>query len=206
MQNTSKTARYTMFGLLYFSQGAILSYFTALNSLYLLSFDLTMSQIGLMGTIALIPFVLKIFLGMLSDRSTYSIWVTANPILFLGLLVQAACLLIVPQINPGPTSGCLWRWLFSCKPEWHYMIPAPMAWPWIPPRKRRKAKFRALWWGGRAMGVVMISAVIGLVGPKHFLERGVLCPGSTQSAAAAPCPARKRVSPPSGTQIRVARF
>ena len=44
---TSKITRYSMFGLLYFAQGAILSYFTALNSLYLLSFDLKMSQIGL---------------------------------------------------------------------------------------------------------------------------------------------------------------
>ena len=43
----NRTARYTMFGLLYFAQGAILSYFTALNALYLLSYDLTMSQVGI---------------------------------------------------------------------------------------------------------------------------------------------------------------
>jgi hypothetical protein len=36
-----------MFGLIYFAEGAILSYFTALNSLYLLSFNLKMSQVGL---------------------------------------------------------------------------------------------------------------------------------------------------------------
>lgn len=64
----SKTTRYTMFGLLYFSQGAILSYFAALNALYLLSFDLTMSQVGIFSAIALTPFVLKNFLGMISDK------------------------------------------------------------------------------------------------------------------------------------------
>ncbi len=66
--STSRSIRYTMFGLLYFAQGAILSYFTALNALYLLSFDLTMSQVGIFSAIALTPFVLKIFLGMLSDK------------------------------------------------------------------------------------------------------------------------------------------
>ena len=61
----SKTFRYTLFGSLYFTQGTILSYFTALNALYLLSHGLTMTDIGIFASIALIPFVLKIFLGML---------------------------------------------------------------------------------------------------------------------------------------------
>ena len=41
-----KNRRYLMFALLYFAQGAILSYFTALNALYLLSFNLSMAQVG----------------------------------------------------------------------------------------------------------------------------------------------------------------
>ena len=43
----SPSRRYLMFGLLYFAQGSILSYFTALNALYLLSFDVSLAQIGL---------------------------------------------------------------------------------------------------------------------------------------------------------------
>lgn len=41
--------RYVKFGLIYFAEGAILSYFTVLNSLYPLSFDLKVSQVGLIG-------------------------------------------------------------------------------------------------------------------------------------------------------------
>jgi len=52
---TDRTVRFTTFGMLYFAQGAILSYFTALNALYLLSFDLTMSQVGIFSAIALTP-------------------------------------------------------------------------------------------------------------------------------------------------------
>lgn len=72
-----RSFRYTVFALLYFSQGSIMAYFTALNALYLRSFGIGMGKVGLIGTIALIPFVLKIFLGMLSDKvkSTW-IWIS----------------------------------------------------------------------------------------------------------------------------------
>ena len=60
----NKTLRYTMYASLYFTQGTILSYFTALNALYLLSRGLTMTDIGIFAAIALLPFVIKIFLGM----------------------------------------------------------------------------------------------------------------------------------------------
>ena len=64
----NKAVRYTMFGLLYFSQGTVLGYFTALNALYLLSKGVSMTDVGIFALIALIPFVIKIFLGMLSDN------------------------------------------------------------------------------------------------------------------------------------------
>jgi len=43
-----------MFGLLYFAQGAVMSYFTALNALYLRSFNISMTQIGLISALALL--------------------------------------------------------------------------------------------------------------------------------------------------------
>ena len=99
--------RYTMFGLLYFAQGAIFSYFTALNALYLLSFDLTMSQVGLFSAIALTPFVLKIFLGIVSDKVKLLGLGHRKPYIILGLLIQAGCLFLVPFIHPGNQFGLL---------------------------------------------------------------------------------------------------
>ena len=206
MQNTSKTARYTMFGLLYFSQGAILSYFTALNSLYLLSFDLTMSQIGLMGTIVLIPFVLKIFLGMLSDRINLFNLGHRKPYIVFGLLIQAVCLLIVPQINPGTHF-----WLFVATA---FLLQTGMALydtctdglALDTTPKEEEGTIQGFMVGGRAMGVVMISAVIGLVVQNTswstaFYALAVL--------SLLPLPLVLRIKespPPTGTQIRVACF
>ena len=89
----NRTARYTMFGLLYVAQGAILSYFAALNALYLLSYDLTMSQVGIFSAVALTPFVLKILLSTLSDK--------VNP------LRRWSC--AAEPVGPAPATTCLWR-------------------------------------------------------------------------------------------------
>ena len=103
----SKTARYTMFGSLYFSQGTVFSYFTSLNALYFLSKGLSMADVGIFGAIALIPFVLKVFLGMLSDRVNLFGLGHRKPYIIIGLLIQALCLIIVPFIDPADD-----YWLF----------------------------------------------------------------------------------------------
>jgi len=103
----SKTARYTMFGSLYFSQGTVFSYFTSLNALYFLSKGLSMADVGIFGAIALIPFVLKVFLGMLSDRVNLFSMGHRKPYIIIGLLIQTLCLVIVPFIDPADD-----YWLF----------------------------------------------------------------------------------------------
>jgi len=103
----SNTARYAMFGSLYFSQGTVFSYFTSLNALYFLSRGLSMADVGIFGAIALIPFVIKIFLGMLSDRVNLFGMGHRKPYIILGLLIQALCLAIVPFIDPADD-----YWLF----------------------------------------------------------------------------------------------
>lgn len=98
--NHSRMLRYTMFGLLYFTQGTVLSYFTALNALYFLSRGLTMTSVGIFSSIALIPFVVKIFLGMLSDRVNLFGMGYRKPYMLIGLAIQAICLVIAPLLDP----------------------------------------------------------------------------------------------------------
>jgi len=97
----SKTARYAMFGSLYFSQGTVFSYFTSLNALYFLSKGLSMGDVGVFGAIALIPFVIKIFLGLLSDRVNLLGFGHRKPYILIGLLIQTVCLFIAPFIDPA---------------------------------------------------------------------------------------------------------
>lgn len=100
-----KSFRYLMFGMLYFIQGAILSYFTGFNGIYLLSFGVDMKGVGLIGLIGMMPFVLKIFLGILSDRVSLFGLGHRKPYILIGMAVQAISLVFVPLIHPGENFG-----------------------------------------------------------------------------------------------------
>jgi MFS transporter, PAT family, beta-lactamase induction signal transducer AmpG len=97
----NKVFRYLTFGSLYFTQGTILGFFAALNALYLLDNGLGMADVGIFGFIALLPFVLKIGLGILSDRVNLLGFGHRKPYIFIGLAVQFLCLIGAPFINPG---------------------------------------------------------------------------------------------------------
>ncbi len=101
MTTQSKALRFSMFSLLYFTQGTILGYFASLNTLYLLENGIDLTRVGIFSSIALIPFILKIFFGMLSDRFNFFKLGHRKPYILIGLVVQFVCLLVVAQINPG---------------------------------------------------------------------------------------------------------
>lgn len=97
----SRFMRYFTFSSLYFTQGTIQGFFAALNALYLLDNGLQMTDVGVFGFIALLPFVLKIGLGMISDRVNLFGMGHRKPYIFIGLAVQFLCLVGAPFINPG---------------------------------------------------------------------------------------------------------
>jgi MFS family permease len=159
----NRTARYTMFGMLYFAQGAILSYFTALNALYLLSYDLTMSQVGIFSAVALIPFVLKILLGMLSDKVNLLGKGHRKPYIIIGLLTQAGCLVLVPFIHPGDSFGLLTfvAFVLMTGMALYDTCTDGLALDTTPPED--EGTVQGIMVGGRALGVVVISAALGLL-------------------------------------------
>ncbi len=157
----AKPVRYTMFGLLYFTQGTILSYFTALNALYFLSKGLTMTSVGIFATIALIPFVIKIFLGMLSDKVNLLGMGHRKPYILLGLVVQTVCCLIAPFIDL--TTDYWWfvalafvlqmgMALYDTCTDGLALDTTPLA---------EKGTIQGFMVGGRALGVVLTASVVG---------------------------------------------
>jgi PAT family beta-lactamase induction signal transducer AmpG len=159
----NRSVRYTMFGLLYFAQGAILSYFTALNALYLLSFDLTMGQVGLFSAIALTPFILKILLGIVSDKVNLLGRGHRKPYIILGLLVQAGCLLIIPFIHPAVYFEVLafLAFILMTGMALYDTCTDGLALDTTPPED--EGTVQGIMVAGRALGVVVISATLGLL-------------------------------------------
>jgi PAT family beta-lactamase induction signal transducer AmpG len=163
MMSQNKTLRYAMFGLLYFTQGTILSYFTALNALYLLGKGVDMTRIGILGTIALLPFVLKVFLGMLSDKVNLFGLGHRKPYIVIGLVIQTVCLILVPLIDPGQT---FWLYvviafvlqlgmaLYDTCTDGLALDTTPIS---------EKGTIQGFMVGGRAVGVIVTASLVGLL-------------------------------------------
>ncbi|BAJ63335.1 MFS transporter [Anaerolinea thermophila] len=159
----SRFFRFSLFALIYFAEGAILSYFTALNGIYLLSFDVSMTQIGLIGSIALLPFVLKIFLGLISDRFNLFHLGHRKPYILIGLIVQFVCLLVVPHIHPGQQFAlfAFLAFLLMSGQALYDTSTDGLALDTTAPEE--EGTVQGIMVGGRALGVVLISSIIGWV-------------------------------------------
>lgn len=159
----SKAFRYSLFGSLYFVQGAIMGFFTALNAIYLLSFDVSMTQIGIMGMLAMIPFVIKIFLGMLSDKVNLLGLGYRKPYIIIGLLIQALCLVFVGYINPGTHFWLYALTAFTLMMGMALYDTTTDGLALDTTLKEEEGTVQGIMVGGRALGVVGISAVIGIL-------------------------------------------
>ena len=100
MEKKQRLNRLVLFGGIYFVEGALLTYFSAFSVLYLRTFDLSYSRIGLIGGISLVPFVLKIFIGLLSDKVNLAGWGYRKPYILIGLVLQAVAIFFIQFVNP----------------------------------------------------------------------------------------------------------
>ena len=152
-----------MFALLYFAQGSIMSFFTALNSLYLQKFGLSMSQIGIIGTIAMIPFILKIFLGLLSDKVNFFGLGYRKPYIIIGLIIQAVCLALVPTIDPSQEFMlyALLAFVLMTGMALYDTCTDGLALDSTP--KNEEGIIQGFMVGGRAVGMVFVSGIMGLL-------------------------------------------
>lgn len=90
--------RLRLFGSLYFAQGATLSYFLTFNVLYLREHGFAASDIGYFQAVLVLPFILKILLGVISDR--FSLFGLGHrlPYMVAGLAMQALAFAALPQL------------------------------------------------------------------------------------------------------------
>ena len=159
----NKALRYTMFGSLYFTQGTILSYFTALNALYFLSRGLDMSAVGVFGAIALLPFVIKIFLGMLSDRINLLGFGHRKPYILIGLMVQIICLIVVPFVDPAQYYWGFVAIAFTLQMGMALYDTCTDGLALDTTPQEEQGTIQGFMVGGRALAVVVTASVVGLL-------------------------------------------
>lgn len=95
-----RVLRLILFTSIYFVEGAVLTYSSSFNILYLRSFDISYTMIGLVSAISLIPFVLKIFIGYLSDKVSLFNKGHRKPYIMIGLVLQTLAFFLIPKFLP----------------------------------------------------------------------------------------------------------
>src|SRR5688500_1955514 len=93
--------RLTMFALLYFVQGSALAYISTFMKPHLNSFDIDADSIALLSSLLLVPFILKIFIGVLSDRVSLFGLGYRKPYIVIGLLLAMVAFAAAGTVSPG---------------------------------------------------------------------------------------------------------
>ena len=168
MPAQSKAFRFSMFGLLYFTQGTILGYFAALNALYLMSRGLDIQAVGIFSSIALIPFMIKILFGMLSDRSNFFGFGHRKPYILIGLLVQFICLLFVANVDPGKSYWGFVALAFLLQMGMAFYDTCTDGLALDTTAEHEKGMLQGFMVGGRAVGVIISSLVVGYIAEKSW--------------------------------------
>lgn len=106
---TTRNGRFLLFGVLYFAQGAIATYVLVFNNLYLRAFGAAAWQLSLLNGLLVVPFILKIVIGLLSDKVKLRLPLFGTgyrrPYISLGLLlisVGGIAAAFVPPVEMYP--------------------------------------------------------------------------------------------------------
>ncbi len=150
-----------MFGLLYFVQGSALAYFRNFQKPYLDSLNVDADVIGLLTSILLLPFILKIFIGMLSDRVSLLRLGHRKPYMILGLLLAAIAFGAAGFVLPD-THFLLFAVLIVCGSFSVALFDSTsdgLAIDITP--ADQQGRVQATMVGGRAMGFIILSLIFG---------------------------------------------
>ncbi|MCA9936903.1 MAG: hypothetical protein KC415_23370, partial [Anaerolineales bacterium] len=98
-----KSRRYklSLFFILYFVQGVLFAYMSLFHKPYLDSEGITADQIAWLNVVALLPFILKIFFGIISDRVNLLGRGHRLPYIILGIVLSVIAFAALAFIAPG---------------------------------------------------------------------------------------------------------
>lgn len=105
MTGQSNARKFGFFGSIYFVEGAVLTMFSTYMIIYLRRFSLSFTQIGLISSISLLPTILKVFIGAISDKWSLFRRGHRKPYILVGLVLQGLGYIVLPFISPVESYG-----------------------------------------------------------------------------------------------------
>jgi PAT family beta-lactamase induction signal transducer AmpG len=122
-----------------------------------------MTRVGIFSAIALIPLVLKILWGMLSDKVNLFGFGYRKPYIIIGLLMQAGGQLAFPFIHPGHSFGLLVAVAFFSLLGMALYDTCTDGLALDTTTSGEMGKVQGIMVAGRAVGIVVISAAVGML-------------------------------------------
>jgi len=165
-QLAARRFRYTMFAALYVVQGVGLAYFRNLQKPYLDSLGIEPDTIGLLTLILQLPFVLKIFVGMLSDRVNLLGLGHRKPYIMLGLMLACVTFTLAGFVLPDTdfllfagviTLGSFSVTLFDSAADGLAIDITP---------RSEQGTVQGIMVAGRAVAFILLSLIFGSLGRK----------------------------------------
>lgn len=158
-----KSFRLAFFAMLYFVQGVGLAYFHNFQKPYLDSFAIDADLIGILTSILLLPFILKIFIGMVSDRVNLLGRGHRIPYIVLGILLASAAFVGLSFVSPGEefTLYLLLAVMASFAVTIFDSTADGLAVDITPDDEY--SQVQGIMVGGRAVGFIILSVIIGLI-------------------------------------------
>ncbi len=155
------------YGLIYFLEGILITYFTGFNIIYLRTFDLSFTTIGLISSIALIPLVLKVFIGLFSDSVNPFGLGYRKPLIIAGLILEGSFICLVPFLSPIQTPVLFTAILFLVPLGMATFDTATDGFALDRTPKDKRGFVQGIMVGGRAVGMVVAAISIGYVTEYH---------------------------------------
>ncbi|MCR9205505.1 MAG: MFS transporter [Halobacteriovoraceae bacterium] len=150
-----------LFAILYFVQGGVISYFSLFQKPYLNKLGVARENIGLLTTLLLLPFVLKVGFGFVSDRFPHRKMGKRKPYMILGLSLASLSFFGASFFTPDK-AFLLYCSLVLCASFCVALFDAAtdgLAIDKVP--ENEQGPVQSYMVGGKALGVILLSLSIG---------------------------------------------
>ncbi len=161
----------TFFAALYFLQGAAFAYVVNFQKPYLAGKGVSKESLGLFTSLLLLPFIFKVFLGMLSDRVAIGRFGSRKPYMLVGLLLFAACYLVLAKIS-HPAQN----FLFFASVTWIASLGLALfdtccdGWAVDVSSEAEQGTIQAAMVAGRALGLISASMAFGWLSQRYSYQ------------------------------------
>lgn len=165
----------SFFAFLYVLQGAAFAYAVNFQKPFLTDRGLDKATVGFFTALLIIPFICKIFLGLLSDRVPLGRFGSRKPYMLIGLTLFALCYLALTQIDPAQNFALFGTLSFTASLGLAWFDTCCDGWAIDVSRADEQGAIQAAMVAGRSLGLTAASFAFGVMAELQGMPAVFIC-------------------------------